>query len=61
MKQATLARMAIKEIAIPEWIATGAVFLASDDSRFMTGEDLTMDGGYIMDGSLPYGAEFGKE
>jgi NAD(P)-dependent dehydrogenase (short-subunit alcohol dehydrogenase family) len=61
VKQATVARMAIKEIAIPEWIATGAVFLASDDSRFMTGQHLTMDGGYIMDGSLPHGAAFGKE
>jgi len=60
VKRATLSRMAIKEIAIPEWIASGAVFLASDDSRFMTGQHLTMDGGYIMDGSLPQGAEFGK-
>lgn len=61
VKRATLARMALKEIAVPEWIATGAVFLASDDSRFMTGQHLTMDGGYVMDGSLPHGAAFGKE
>lgn len=61
VKRATLSRMPIKEIADPEWIATGAVFLASDDSRFMTGQHLTMDGGYIMDGSLPEGAEFGQE
>jgi NAD(P)-dependent dehydrogenase (short-subunit alcohol dehydrogenase family) len=61
VKQATLSRMALKEIAVPEWIAPGAVFLASDDSRFMTGQHLTMDGGYVMDGSLPHGAVFGEE
>jgi NAD(P)-dependent dehydrogenase (short-subunit alcohol dehydrogenase family) len=61
VKRATLARMALKEIAIPEWIATGAVFLASEDSRYMTGQHLTMDGGYLIDGSLPQGASFGKQ
>lgn len=61
VKKATLARMALKEIAFPEWIAPGAVFLASDDSRYMTGQHLTLDGGYVMDGSLPQGAVFGKE
>lgn len=61
VKRATLARMSIKEIGAPEWIAAGAVFLASDDSRFMTGQHLTLDGGYIMEGSLPGSAEFGKE
>jgi NAD(P)-dependent dehydrogenase (short-subunit alcohol dehydrogenase family) len=59
--RATLSRMALKEIAIPQWIAPGAVFLASDDARFMTGQHLTMDGGYVMDGSLPGGAEFCKD
>jgi NAD(P)-dependent dehydrogenase (short-subunit alcohol dehydrogenase family) len=59
--RATLSRMPLKEIAIPEWIAPGAVFLASDDARFMTGQHLTLDGGYVMDGSLPEGAEFCKD
>jgi len=30
----------------PDEIATGAVFLASDESSFMTGSDLLIDGGY---------------
>lgn len=46
-------RVPMKEIAKPEWIARGVVFLVSDDSRYMTGEVLVMDGGYRMNGSLP--------
>ena len=53
-------RPPLKEIAHPEWIAAGAVFLAADDSRYMTGQVLTIDGGYTMDGSLP-GAEYWTE
>lgn len=33
-------------LARPEEIAPGAVFLASDESSFMTGADLLIDGGY---------------
>jgi NAD(P)-dependent dehydrogenase (short-subunit alcohol dehydrogenase family) len=51
--EALYKRVPMKEIAKPEWIARGVVFLASDDSRYMTGEVLVMDGGYRMDGSLP--------
>jgi NAD(P)-dependent dehydrogenase (short-subunit alcohol dehydrogenase family) len=50
-------RVPLKEIAQPEWIAAGIVFLASPDARYMTGQVLTIDGGYVMDGSLP-GAEY---
>jgi hypothetical protein len=33
-------------MAEPEEIADGIVFLASDESRFMTGSELVVDGGY---------------
>ncbi|MFQ6043338.1 MAG: SDR family NAD(P)-dependent oxidoreductase [Candidatus Poribacteria bacterium] len=60
VKKSLFQRIPLKEIAQPEWIAAGAVFLASDDSRYMTGEVLTIDGGYLMDGSLP-GAAYWEE
>lgn len=60
VKQALFQRVPLKEIAQPEWIASGVVFLASDDSRYMTGQVLTIDGGYVMDGSLP-GAQYWEE
>jgi NAD(P)-dependent dehydrogenase (short-subunit alcohol dehydrogenase family) len=57
VKQALFQRVPLREIAQPEWIAAGVVFLASEDSRYMTGQVLTLDGGYVMDGSLP-GAKY---
>ena len=54
------ARVPMQEIAQPDWIARGVVFLASNESRYMTGEVLVMDGGYRMDGSLP-GAAYWEE
>ena len=53
VKKSLFERVPMKEIAQPEWIARGIVFLASDESRYMTGSTLVMDGGYRMDGSLP--------
>jgi len=60
VKEALFKRIPMKEIAQPEWIARGAVFLASEDSRYMTGSVITLDGGYIMDGSLPGAAYWEK-
>ena len=37
---------ALGRLGRPEEIAAGVVFLASEDSRFMTGADLLLDGGY---------------
>ncbi|MBI4026542.1 MAG: 3-oxoacyl-ACP reductase FabG [Verrucomicrobia bacterium] len=60
VKRSLFERVPLKEIAQAEWIAAGAVFLASDESRYMTGQHLTIDGGYVMDGSLP-SAEYCKQ
>ncbi len=60
VKDALYKRIPMKEIAQPEWIARGAVFLASDDARYMTGSVIVLDGGYIMDGSLPGAAYWEK-
>jgi NAD(P)-dependent dehydrogenase (short-subunit alcohol dehydrogenase family) len=46
-------RIPLRAIAEPEDIAAGVAFLASADARYCTGTTLDIDGGYIMDGSLP--------
>jgi len=53
-------RVPMRKIAQASWIAAGAVFLASDESQYMTGQDLTIDGGFLMDGSLPGAAYWEK-
>jgi NAD(P)-dependent dehydrogenase (short-subunit alcohol dehydrogenase family) len=59
VKKALYMRIPLKEIAEPSWIADAIVFLASERARYITGQTLTVDGGYLMDGSLP-GAEYWK-
>lgn len=39
--------------AVPREIAEGIVFLVSDRAAYITGTTLDIDGGYIMNGSLP--------
>lgn len=48
-------RIPLKDIAQPADIAAAVCFLASDEARYVTGTTLAVDGGYIMDGSLPGG------
>jgi NAD(P)-dependent dehydrogenase (short-subunit alcohol dehydrogenase family) len=59
VKKALYMRIPLKEIAEAAWIADAIVFLASARARYITGQTLTVDGGYLMDGSLP-GAEYWK-
>jgi NAD(P)-dependent dehydrogenase (short-subunit alcohol dehydrogenase family) len=59
VKRALFARIPLREIAEAAWIADGVVFLASARARYITGQILAIDGGYLMDGSLP-GAEYWK-
>ncbi|MGE8154172.1 glucose 1-dehydrogenase [Pseudomonas vancouverensis] len=40
-------RIPMGRLAAPEEIAKAALFLASDDSTYMTGSDLVVDGGYL--------------
>lgn len=47
------ARIPLREIAQPEWVAAAICYLASPEARYTTGTAFDVDGGYSMDGSLP--------
>jgi len=51
--KALFTRIPLQAIAEPKDIAHAALFLASDDSWYITGTTLTVDGGYTMNGTLP--------
>jgi NAD(P)-dependent dehydrogenase (short-subunit alcohol dehydrogenase family) len=47
LTERTVQRQLVKRSGTPEDIAKAALFLLSDDSSFITGIDLVVDGGYL--------------
>jgi 3-oxoacyl-[acyl-carrier protein] reductase len=45
-------RIPLGRIASPEEIADPIVFLASDASRYVTGVELLVDGGMVLNGNV---------
>jgi len=56
IKKAVIAKIPMGRIAEPEDIALGVLFLASDDSRYVNGSMLFVDGGYTA-GSFDFGGQ----
>jgi NAD(P)-dependent dehydrogenase (short-subunit alcohol dehydrogenase family) len=51
--RALIAKIPLRKIAPPEWVAAAICYLASDEACYTTGACLDVDGGYSMDGALP--------
>ena len=47
-KEAIVARIPLADLGKPEDIANAALFLASDEARYITGQVLVVDGGMTM-------------
>jgi len=47
-REALLSRIPLADLGKPEDIANAAVFLASDDARYITGQVIVVDGGMTM-------------
>jgi NAD(P)-dependent dehydrogenase (short-subunit alcohol dehydrogenase family) len=45
-------RIALHRIGTPEEVADATLFLASDASRYMTGQELVLDGGLTINGTV---------
>ena len=48
-------RIPLGHIAAAEEIADAAVFLASDAARYVTGQELVVDGGLTINGTVGHG------
>ena len=48
VREALIAQTPLRRLATPADVAGPVLFLASDDSRFMTGQVLYVDGGLVM-------------